>query len=121
MRIFRFDPNTGKKIEQYGSVDAIFNGILRTGAAVQIGVITLEPGGWIGLHEAAGDQLMLVVRGSAWVRGEDKSQQHFLAMGRSVFWENGELHETGTETGMTAIVIEGDGIDPAEFMIEESE
>ena len=121
MRVFRFDPDTGKKIEQFGSVDAVFNGILRTRGALQIGVITLEPGGLVGLHEAASDQLMLVVGGSGWVRGPDKSWKHFLAIGRSVFWNKGELHESATETGMTAVVIEGDGIDPAEFMVEVTE
>ena len=121
MRIFRFDPDTGKKIEQYCSVDAIFNGILRIETQLQIGVITLEPGGLIGEHEASEDQLLLVVRGSAWVRGVDESWQKFLALGRAAFWTKGEFHQTGSETGMTAVVIEGDGIDPGEFMVEETE
>lgn len=31
-----------------------------------------------------------------------------MAAGEAVLWESGEEHEAGTETGMTAIVIEGD-------------
>jgi hypothetical protein len=32
-----------------------------------------------------------------------------IAVGRAAFWGRGEEHETGTDTGLTAIVLEGPG------------
>lgn len=39
-----------------------------------------------------------------------------VAIGDAVFWEQGEWHETKTDVGLTAIVIESDALDPAQFM-----
>ncbi|WP_245752285.1 cupin domain-containing protein [Planifilum fulgidum] len=58
------------------------------------------------------NQLFLVVSGSGRVRGEASDRVPIRA-GEAVFWEAGEGHESGTETGMTAIVIEGSVLNPA--------
>jgi hypothetical protein len=36
-----------------------------------------------------------------------------VSAGTTVWWEEGELHESRTETGLTAIVIEAESLDPA--------
>jgi hypothetical protein len=36
-----------------------------------------------------------------------------VSAGTTVWWEQGVLHETRSETGLTAIVIEADSLDPA--------
>ena len=54
-------------------------------------------------------QLFLVVAGSGWVRaGADRRD---VAPGSAAFWEPNELHESGTEDGLTAVVVEADSIE----------
>ena len=38
------------------------------------------------------------------------------AYGQAVFWEKGELHETSTEHGLTAIVMEAENLEQAIVM-----
>lgn len=75
----------------------------------------LEANGIVGFHEAVSSQLLLVVNGQGWVRC-DLNQVAHVSMGDAVFWEQGEWHETKTETGLTAIVIESGDLDPARFL-----
>jgi hypothetical protein len=35
---------------------------------------------------------------------------------QAAFWEPGEEHESGSETGMVALVIEGDSLNPDQFL-----
>lgn len=65
----------------------------------------LEPGGLVGMHPASTPQLLAVVEGEGWIRGEAGPQTPIPA-GGAVFWSEGEMHETGTESGLTAIVVE---------------
>ena len=52
-------------------------------------------------------RLYCVVAGSGWVTGPDRRR---VAIGplEAAFWEAGEEHESGSEDGMTVIVLEGD-------------
>jgi hypothetical protein len=65
----------------------------------------LEPNGLIGYHAATVPQLFLVVQGEGWGRGQAPERTRVQA-GQRVYWEDGEGHEAGTGTGMTAIIIE---------------
>ena len=74
--------------------------------------------GWnlIGSHEATVAQLLLVVRGSGEVTGSE-SQPARVGPGCAVFWRGGETHETRAhEDGLTAVVIEGEHLDPEKVM-----
>ena len=35
-----------------------------------------------------------------------------IEAGEAAFWQAGEEHETKTEAGLTALIIEGDGLEP---------
>jgi hypothetical protein len=59
----------------------------------------------IGYHQATVPQLLLVVEGKGWVRGES-SERTGIETGQGIDWEEGEWHAAGTETGMTAFIIE---------------
>ncbi|WP_433746864.1 hypothetical protein [Falsibacillus pallidus] len=39
-----------------------------------------------------------------------------MSAGTAVFWETGEEHESGSESGMTAFVMEGEHFSPEKFM-----
>ena len=72
--------------------------------------MALEPGGAIGLHEAVSPQLLLVVDGAGRVRSGNNAAVA-IAAGEGVLWQAGELHETTTERGLGAIVVEGSSLE----------
>jgi quercetin dioxygenase-like cupin family protein len=105
MKIFRFDSQVGRQIEQFGSVNVILSSVARLTADAQVSCMYIGPGGTIGYHPAATPQLFLVVQGEGWVRGET-AEQVPIHSEEATFWEAGEGHACGSATGMTAIVIE---------------
>lgn len=117
MKLFCFDKEVGTHISRYES-DFRLSRILRTeNANLQISCMHLEPGGTIGLHPATVDQLLLIMEGEGMVTGSEQKEVK-VVKGEAVFWETGEWHETKSENGMTAITIEGKGIDPRTLMKE---
>ena len=115
MKIFRFDPEVGKEIEQFGSVKAIISKVVHLDDEAVVNCVYIRPNGKIGYHQAASQQLFLLVEGQGWIRSES-DEKHTVQGGQAVFWEEGEWHESGTETGMTAVIIEGINVDPGELM-----
>lgn len=117
MRIFRFDSSAGRQITQFGSVNVVMSPIQQGSGPFQIGCMHLNPGGNVGVHPAVGPQLFLVVQGEGWVRGKGPEHRP-IAAGQAAFWQAGESHESGTDTGMDVIVVEADSLDPSSFMPE---
>jgi quercetin dioxygenase-like cupin family protein len=112
MKLFRFDAEVGKTIEKFGSSNAVISRVARAAGSAQIGCMHLSENGLVGYHQAVVPQLFLVLQGEGWVTGEDRKKVPIKA-GQAAFWTAGEWHESGTETGMTAIVIESEQLDPA--------
>jgi quercetin dioxygenase-like cupin family protein len=90
-----------------GSVSASVRRLAPEAHAV---VIEIGPGGVVGRHPAVVAQLFVVVRGTGWVSGADGLRIQISA-GEAVFWEPGEEHESGSDEGMTALVVEAEQID----------
>ncbi|AYV66704.1 cupin [Niallia circulans] len=99
----------GKSIEQYNSVSASYCKIMKTDEATNIGIITLGPKGILANHQAPVPQLFHVVEGEGWVRDID-DRKLLIKKGEAVFWEQGEWHETGSDTGLTAFVIQASNL-----------
>lgn len=113
MRLYTFSANAGRVITDFGSVGLRLTPILRTSDAAQVVAMWLEPGGAVGRHPASGAQLFLVTQGAGWVSGADGAQTPIRA-GQAAWWDDGESHTAGAgATGMAALVIEGDALDPA--------
>ena len=108
MRLLRFDPVVARAIEHHGSVEMTVSPLTRVRNG-PVACIRLEAGGRIGRHPAASAQLLAIVAGSGYVSGADGVELEAPA-GTAALWEPGEDHETRTETGLTAIVIEGDDL-----------
>jgi len=70
----------------------------------------LPPGGRVGRHEGAVRQVWAVVAGSAWVRGGGGGARQVEA-GQAALWEAGEEHESWSDDGCTAVVVEGAGLE----------
>lgn len=117
MKLFRFDRDTGFPVDQHGSISAAFSYIVMTITEARVGCMYIEPGGLIGYHSAALAQVFLVVQGEGWVRGEEAERRR-IAAGQAAFWQAGEGHESGSESGMTAIIIQSASLDPASYMPE---
>ena len=113
MKLYRFDAAVARPITQFGSAGAAIAPITRPGPGfVQLGCIHLAPGGHVGRHPARGAQFLLVVAGDGWVAGADGTPTP-IAAGQAAFWEPGEAHESGSERGMTALVLEAESLGPA--------
>jgi quercetin dioxygenase-like cupin family protein len=117
MKLFQYGPQVGRPLSAFGSVNVAISPIQRATGEVQIGCFHIAPQGRVGFHQAVGPQLFLIVQGSGWVRDET-SERVPISAGTAAFWTDGEWHESGSEPGMTAIVIEGEALDPAQYLPE---
>jgi quercetin dioxygenase-like cupin family protein len=115
VRIFAFGRDSARPTSSHQSVGAAIAGVARIEGRTQIVTLHLEAGGRLGRHPAVVNQLLMVVAGTGWVSGEDGSRTS-IGPGRAAFWVAGEEHETGTDTGLIAVVIESAGLDPAALM-----
>ena len=68
-------------------------------------VLYFEAGGEIGPHEAGFGQLFFALFGDGWVAGSDGVHQA-LAAGEAAFISRGEVHSKGSETGLTALMVQ---------------
>ena len=109
MRLVRFDPATGREIDRFGSVGFRITPIVSASDG-RVACIHLGPGGRIGRHPAVGRQVLAVVAGAGLVSGADGAEVE-VAPGLAAVWDDGEEHETRTNDGLTAIVVEGDALD----------
>jgi quercetin dioxygenase-like cupin family protein len=115
MKIFRFDSGIGKKVDLYNSSGFTISRVAHLFDEAVVNCAYLDANGVIGHHQATIPQLFLVVQGQGWVRGESL-ERILIETGQAAYWEKGEWHESGTETGLTAVIIEGVNFDPAKLM-----
>jgi quercetin dioxygenase-like cupin family protein len=59
----------------------------------------------LGPHLAGYWQVFAVVDGAGWVSGNDQ-QRRDVAAGQAAVWEPGEVHESGSDAGMTAVLVQ---------------
>lgn len=81
------------------------------GSPFQAAVFRLDPGGRIARHPATYPQILAVLEGSGEVSGPSGVAEP-IGAGEAVFWSAGEEHETTTTAGLTALIIEGEGLEP---------
>jgi len=114
MVIYFFNPDQGREIKEFDSSGAFIYPIVELNADTVIHQIQFDPHSIIGGHQAVGSQLFFVVEGHGWVRG-DEPEPVDISRGDMVYWEAGEWHESGTDEGMTVIVIESQTPNPYVF------
>ena len=90
---------------------APLTGSIFAGAPFQAAVFRIAPGGGIVRHPATVPQILVVLEGSGEVSGVDGVAEP-IETGEAVFWRRGEEHETVSTTGLTALILEGDGLEP---------
>lgn len=115
MKIYRFNPEVGKDDEPFGSVKAILARVLQLDDKAEVNAVYVHPGEQLSVQQSMTQQLFLIVNGDGWVKnvsGEKKTVQQ----GKAIFWGESELPESGTESGMTAVIIGNVNIDPVKLM-----
>jgi quercetin dioxygenase-like cupin family protein len=83
---------------------------LDEGSLAQAAIFRVAPGGGIIRHPATFPQILAVLEGSGEVSGED-GVAAAISPGDAIYWTEGEVHELRSTGGLTALIIEGDGLD----------
>ncbi len=115
MKLFRFGP--GSPITHYSSTRATATPVVRDLADVHLTWIRLEAGGQLGNHQAVKNQLFIVIHRDGWVQTEAGAKMA-VGTGQAAFWQAGEWHTSGTDTGMMVLVLESDALDAAHIVGE---
>lgn len=113
MRVIDFSPSRARAISQFGAVAASAVHCGDGEGEAHIYCVRMEAGGMIGPHPAGYDQIFLVVAGSGWAAGED-GRRIELPEGHAAYIERGEVHSKGTESGMTAVMVQVSELRPAD-------
>lgn len=103
----KIDLRGERPVTAHGSVGAR---VRRLAPEAHVVVIEIAPGGVVARHPAVGGQLFAVLRGSGWASGAD-GERVAITAGEAVYWEPGEEHESGSDEGLTALVVEAESID----------
>lgn len=115
MEFYKFNKDHGKRVSKFNS-NFIISRIVQTDKVTNIGCMHLDVMGIVGYHQAVVPQLLLILNGEGYVRDE-KDEYFKVQSGDAVFWGKGEWHETKTDKGLTAIVIESEELNPSLFML----
>ena len=105
IRPFRFNASQAKPIHAYASAGAQSCEIAHGSGESHVYVVHIEPGGIIGPHPAGFDQILLVVKGSGWVAGND-GVRHKIEEESGAFIPFGEKHSKGSSSGMVAVMLQ---------------
>jgi hypothetical protein len=109
VRILAFEPT--REITRFDSHGATIGGVARASGTVRVSLLQLAANGLVGAHSAACAQLFLVVAGSGWARSGEEPRS-LVAAGEAALWEVDEVHESGSDRGLTAVIVEADAIEP---------
>jgi quercetin dioxygenase-like cupin family protein len=109
MEISSLDACPSHPLTSFGSSDAVIS-LVAGGAHASVVRLELSAGGCIGSHVAPTEQLFIVVAGAGHVRSGDSPPVN-VGAGDVVLWQAGEVHETTSETGLTALVVESPSLE----------
>ena len=112
MELITPEPGDAQPVERYRSGGAAVHALAHGTGEAHVYAVHFEPGGEIGVHPAGYAQLFWVVSGAGWVSGGDGARVPLVA-GQGALFRRGEEHAKGSETGMTAIMIQVADLDAA--------
>ena len=105
MQIVELAHRHATAIREFDSVGAAALALANGAGDAHIYTLCFEPGGRIGPHVAGFGQMLVPLSGRGWVAGAD-GERVFLGPGQAACWSRGELHSKGSDTGMTALMIQ---------------
>jgi mannose-6-phosphate isomerase-like protein (cupin superfamily) len=111
LKVLDFGAKRERAISGFGSKAAAAVPLTLPDGDAHVLCLRLGAGGTLGRHPASVDQLFVVVEGEGWVTGADGERVR-VAAGTALYWAAGEEHESGSEKGLTAIVVESERLEP---------
>ena len=110
MQLFEVNLNNTRPIADYGAIGVSAAGLLELSNDVAVNVLRFSPQSVLPEHQAGRPQLFLVLQGDGWVSGADGTRSNIRA-GQAVHWAAGELHGSGTESGMLCVAVQSRDLD----------
>jgi hypothetical protein len=94
-------------VSEHGSLGLYMTEAARVRGAdeFRVHIAQLSPGGLLGRHPARLWQFFAVITGTGWVSGDD-GIRHEICSGQGVRWSPGESHESGSDDGMLAVIVQ---------------
>jgi quercetin dioxygenase-like cupin family protein len=111
MKLIEFSNEHAQPIQLFESVSASSVRLADGSGEAHVYCVYFSPGGRIGEHRAGFGQLFLVVHGEGWAAGED-GRRVKLSVGQGVYFERGELHSKGSESGMATVMVQVAELEP---------
>ena len=105
MRLIDFSAVPTEPITLFDSVAASSQVVAGGRGETHVHCLRFEPGGKIGKHPTGSGQLVLVIEDSGWAMGAD-GQRIEVTAGQGVFFERGEHHSKGSDSGMTVLMVQ---------------
>ena len=109
-RLIRFDKSVASAVDSYGAQSTTSVHLGSGSGESHAYVLHFEAGGEIGEHETGFGQLLVVVDGAGWVASG--SDRYEVELGEAVFIPRGVMHAKGSESGMTAVMIQMYELEP---------
>lgn len=101
---------SGRAITEFSSAGAWWSEVVESEGPCHVGQVRIEAGGTVGMHPATIDQAFIVVAGSGWIREHDHDREA-VTVGDVALWPAGRRHASGSDVGMTAIVVQAESLD----------
>jgi mannose-6-phosphate isomerase-like protein (cupin superfamily) len=111
LKVLDFSADRALAISGFGSRAVTAVPLTRPDGEAHVVCIRLGADGLLGRHPASVDQLFVVIEGEGWASGPD-SERVPVAAGTVIHWAAGEEHESGSDAGLTAIVVEAERLLP---------
>lgn len=105
MKIYPLAKSNAIQIDKHNSNGFFINRLATLDSKISINFIHLEANGIIGNHKAPVNQILLIVDGEAMVSSNNQTSVS-INKNTAIFFEAGEMHETRTDNGLNAIIIE---------------
>jgi quercetin dioxygenase-like cupin family protein len=111
LKVLDFSAERALAISRLGSRAATAVPLTLPDGDAHVVCLRLGAGGVLGRHPAPVDQLFVVIEGEGWV-SEAHGERVPVAAGSVIHWAAGEEHESGSDSGLTAIVVESERMVP---------
>jgi quercetin dioxygenase-like cupin family protein len=111
LKVLDYSADRALAISGFGSQAATAAPLTLPDGEAHVVCIRLGAGGLLGRHPAPVDQVFVVVEGEGWASGEEGERMAIMP-GTALYWHAGEEHESGSEHGLTAIVVESERLLP---------
>jgi quercetin dioxygenase-like cupin family protein len=115
MRVINFGAEVAEPIALFESVASSSVELGCGSGEVHVYCVHFDANAQIGVHPTGFCQLFLVVQGSGWAAGGDGRRVQ-LEAGQGVFFEVGEIHSKGSDTGMIAIMVQASELQPRDVV-----